>query len=179
MSCRLAPTATKPIGTPWASVERAAFLTPHLARWVDRAPFFSPRAALSSSPHPCSASSNRSPSNHQTVPPRLSTTSEKPRRLPRLGTDHAPWNGDTTRWRPRLPLTPRPQHVENGIGTLPIRVPVASLRRSDGGCDASGARARALPTTLIGHPKSCGYFVHRCPLLFLACLSHKEQHSKI
>src|SRR6185503_9943697 len=109
--------------------------------------FFPPRAALSSSPHPCSASSSQSPSGPQIGPPRLSTTSKRPQRPPILGTDHAPWNGDTTRWRPTRPTDTRSAARRKSHRHTADPGSGASPRRSDGGCGASGARARARPTT--------------------------------
>src|SRR5215207_6640490 len=108
--------------------------------------FFPPQAALSSSPHPYSTNSSPAPSGHQTAPPQLSTTSGILRLSPILGTDHAPWNGDTNRSSPRPPTDTRygvrrksHRHtVDPGSGV--------SLRQSDAGCGASAAAAQAPPT---------------------------------
>src|SRR6185295_15629411 len=104
-----------PIGTRHSQADRdplgfgqqAAFDAPFGAVGGIGAGFFPLRAALWSALRPYSTSSNRSPSTPQTVPPRLSTTFERPRRPPRLETEHAPWNGDTTRSRPTRPTDTR------------------------------------------------------------------------
>jgi hypothetical protein len=102
--------------------------------------FFLPPAEPSSSPRPCSATSSRSPSARQTVPPLPSTTSGIPLLPPILGTDHAPWNGDTSPWRLRLPTdSPCARHRRWHRRTAD-REPAAAHHQSDG-C----SRASALP----------------------------------
>ena len=65
--------------------------------------FFPLPAGPWSARHPCSATASQSPAGHRTVPPPPATTSETPPPLPRPGTDHGPWNGDTSPWHLRLP----------------------------------------------------------------------------
>src|SRR4030095_4225883 len=122
--------------------QQAAFDTPFGAVGRIGACFFPLPAALWSSLHPYSTSSNRSPSTHQTVPPRLSTTLEILRRPPILETDHAPWNGDTNRSRPTRPTDTRSAARRKSHRHTADPESAASPHRSDGCCGASGALAR-------------------------------------
>jgi len=98
--------------------------------------FFPLPAEPCSSRHPCSANSSRSPSDPRTVPPPPATTSETPPPPPRPGTDHGPWNGDTSPWHLRLPTdSPCARHKRWRRHTADPR-PGGDRHQNDGGSDA-------------------------------------------
>ncbi len=122
MSCRLAPSIAKPIGTPWASVSRLRF-TPCLARSVGLGPVFFPsqrrfgHRSIHSQPVPIDPLQII-----ELFHPGFPQLQKNPGGYPGLKPIMRRGIGTQLGRVQRSPLTPCPQHVENRIGTLPIRV---------------------------------------------------------
>jgi hypothetical protein len=109
--------------------------------------FFPRRAALSSSPHPCSASSSPALAGPQTVPRPLATAVETLPLSPTAETDHVRWNADTTRWRLRPPTDTRSAARRKSHQHTADPGSAACPHQSDACSCVSAAGVRALPTT--------------------------------